>query len=183
MLIDTRSYEFFLETLYADLESCLKRIEEDPKVRADDGEDRISQEIISMLVAMNYDASHDETVGGHSDIVVRAGKDFLFVGEAKIHKDYDYLLKGWNQLTTRYMRGTPHADHGALIVYVRVKNCASVVEKWAEHLDDQKLTDYKRGTCPVRQELGFRTEHKHESSGRTVHVRHIAVSMHWNPAA
>jgi hypothetical protein len=183
MLIDFRDYGFFLDVLYDDLESCLKRIEEDPKVRLKDSEDRLSQEIISMLCAMNYDAGHDELVGGHSDIVVRGGKDYLFVAEAKIHSDYDYLLQGWNQLTTRYMRGTPHADHGALLVYVRVKDCANVVAKWATLLDAQKLVAYSRSDCEIRKELGFRTNHTHTSSGRAVSVRHIALSMHWGPLA
>lgn len=183
MLINVRTYDYFLEVLYDDLEACLKKIEEDPKVRLKDSEDRLSQEIIGMLHSMNYDAGHDELLGGHSDVVVRAGKDYLFVGEAKIHASYDYLLKGWNQLTTRYLRGTPNADQGALIVYVRVQDCASVVGKWATHLDGQKLPDYKRTPCPVRKELGFRTTHKHFSSGREVTVRHMALNMHWAPLA
>ena len=180
LLAETGTYEDFLDGLYEELEDCLKRIEEDPKVHRDDSEDRISREIINMLSRW-YDASHDELIGGHSDIVVRGPRGFLWVAEAKIHGGYDYMLKGFQQLTTRYMRGTPNADQGALLMYIRNGDTAGVVEKWAAKIDAESLTNYERVPCPVRQELGFRTSHRHASSGRPVLVRHIGISMHWDP--
>lgn len=180
LLAEMGTYEDFLEGLYEELEDCVKRIEEDPKVHVNDSEDRVSREIINMLSRW-YDASHDELIGGHSDIVVRGPRGFLWVAEAKIHGGYDYMLKGFQQLTTRYMRGTPNADQGALLMYIRNGDTAGVVEKWAAKIDAESLTNYERMACPVRQELGFRTSHRHSSSGRPVLIRHIGISMHWDP--
>lgn len=175
------SYDEFVEVLYRDFDSCIRIIEEDPKVRQQDGEDRLSTEIISMLRSMNYDASHDETIGGHSDIVIRGERGYLWVGEAKIHSSYEKVMDGFNQLNTRYLRGTPHADQGALIIYIRNKDTASVIKTWSERMSDLCLKDYERNDCPVRQELGFYNAHKHEGSGRKVKIRHIGVNLHWQP--
>ncbi|MGF6771974.1 hypothetical protein P3T18_004462 [Paraburkholderia sp. GAS199] len=176
-----RDYADFVRVLYLDLDQCIAKLEEDPGVRQGDGEDRLTAELISMLHSRTYDASHDEKIGGHSDIVVRHHNGYLWVGEAKIHSDYDYLQKGFNQLTTRYSPGTPNADQGAFIVYVRNKDCATVVTRWKERLRSVKLAEYAEAECAVRQELGFYSTHKHEGSGRPMRVRHIAIKQHFDP--
>ncbi|WP_334017586.1 hypothetical protein [Burkholderia gladioli] len=176
-----QSYEEFVRILYLDIDQCIAKIEEDPEVRQGDGEDRLTADIINMLHSRTYDASHDEKVGGHSDIVVRHHLGYLWVGEAKIHSSYEYLEKGFNQLTTRYSPGTPNADQGAFIIYVRNQDCASVVAKWRERLNGLALPDYAESDCAVRQELGFYSMHRHEGSGRAMRVRHIAVKQHFDP--
>ncbi|WEY37752.1 hypothetical protein [Paraburkholderia sp. SUR17] len=175
------SYAEFVTVLYRDIDQCVAKIEEDPHIRSKDGEDRLTAELIAMLCSRMYDASHDEKVGGHSDIVIRHPAGYLWVGEAKIHKDYAYLEKGFNQLTTRYLPGTPHADEGALIVYVRVADCAGVVSEWRERLSALVLPEYSDADCERRKELGFFSEHKHEGSGRKIRIRHIAVKQHHDP--
>lgn len=180
MIAEANTYEYFVDVLYEDLEDCLRRIEEDPQVHRSDTEDRVSQEIINML-SMWYDASHDEKIGGHSDIVVRGPRGFLWVAEAKIHGSYDYMLQGFQQLATRYPRGKPDSDQGALLMYIKNQDCAAVVEKWKEKITQNGLAGLKYEECPIRKELGFRTTHTHTSSGRPVLIRHIGISMHWNP--
>jgi hypothetical protein len=180
MLAEDSTYEEFVKVLYEDIDDCVRRIEEDPKVHRYDSEDRLSREIINML-SVWYDASHDELIGGHSDVVVRGPRGFLWVGEAKIHSGYDYMLKGFQQLATRYLRGNPLSDQGALLMYIRNQDCAKVVEKWGETLAGEKLPGYRVEECPSRKELGFRTVHKHRSSGRDVMIRHIGLNVHWDP--
>jgi hypothetical protein len=175
------SYDEFVSVLYEDLDECLAYIEEDPSLRQKDGEDRLTAEIIGMLRSRMYDAAHDEKIGGHSDIVVRHAKGYLWLGEAKIHSDYAYLAKGFNQLTTRYLPGTPTADRGALIVYVRGADCAKVVSKWRDRLRELSLPDYIEADCEKRLELAFFSSHKHEGSGRPVSVRHLAVKQFFDP--
>lgn len=175
------SYEDFVRVLYIDIDQCLAKIEEDPDVRSEDGEDRLTAELIGMLCSRMYDASHDEKIGGHSDIVVRHSAGYLWVGEAKIHSDYAYLEKGFNQLTTRYSPGTPNADQGALIAYVRVADCAGVLSTWRERLQKLGLREYSEEECSARDNLAFYTTHKHEGSGRTMRVRHIAVKQYFSP--
>jgi len=176
------SYERFVEVLYEDLDECIRYIEEDPKIRRTDSEDRLTSELIGMLRSRGYDASHDETIGGHSDIVVRHHAQYLWVGEAKIHSSYPYLTDGFNQLTTRYLRGTPNADQGALIIYIRNADVASVVAKWNATVQAFGLAAFAQEACPVRKELGFYHTQTHTGSGRPVRVRHIGINQHWNPA-
>ncbi|MFM0060995.1 hypothetical protein PQR64_35815 [Paraburkholderia phytofirmans] len=175
------SYDEFVRVLYIDIDQCIAKIEEDPDVRSEDGEDRLTAELIAMLCSRMYDASHDEKIGGHSDIVVRHSAGYLWVGEAKIHSDYAYLEKGFNQLTTRYCPGTPNADQGALIAYVRVEDCAGVLAKWRTRLQGLSLPDYAEAKCDTRDDLAFFSTHKHAGSGRTMRVRHIAVKQHFDP--
>ena len=176
-----QNYDEFIRVLYIDIDYCIAKIEEDPFVRRDDGEDRLTAELINMLNCKNYDVAHDEKVGGHSDIVVRHLAGYLWLGEAKIHKDYAYLEKGFNQLCTRYAPGTPNADQGALIMYIRVEDCASVVSEWRSRLRALDLPEYTDEDCPSRDVLAFYSQHKHEGSGRVMRVRHLAVKQHFDP--
>jgi hypothetical protein len=156
-------------------------VQENPELREDDGEDRLSIELISILRAMNYDAEHEPKIGGHCDITVRGQQNFLWIGEAKIHKDYDYLYKGFQQLTTRYSTGDVGQNCGGLIVYIRNKDAKSVVANWRTHLENQKLDEYIHHDCAKRPELNFYSAHKHDRSGLPFHVRHIAVLLRFDP--
>ena len=175
------SYSSFVDILNEDLDECISYIEEDPKVRQSDSEDRLTSEIIGLLRARGYDASHDEMIGGHSDIVVRHFHRYLWVAEAKIHSDYDYLRGGYNQLTTRYLRGTPNADQGAFLIYNRTRNTANTIKEWLNRLSATPPTGFKHTSCPVRQELGFYSTETHDGAGREVTIRHIGINQYWQP--
>lgn len=175
------SYEDFVTVLYEDLDACIVRLEEDPGVRQEDEEDRLTAELINMLCMCGYDASHDEKVGGHSDIVVRHPQHYTWVGEAKIHGAYQHLMDGFNQLTTRYLQGTPNADQGALLVYIRNLDAAGVMKSWGDNVSALGLANYARQNCPVRKELGFYNTQTHAGSGRMVTIRHIGIKQHWKP--
>lgn len=181
ILAPTLGYECFVDVLELDIDECIKIIEEDPGIRKKDGEDRLSAELIAMLRGRSYQATHDEKIGGHSDIVVKHPKGYLWLGEAKIHKDYNYLLKGFNQLCTRYARGTPDADRGAIIIYAFGKDVSAVITKWRKHLEEQSFENYSSSDCPIRGTLGFRSTHKHCSSGRSYRVRHVGVVLNFDP--
>ena len=120
-------------------------------------------------------------IGGHTDIAVKNLRGEYWVGEAKIHSSYPYLMTGWNQLSTRYIRGTPGFDHGAFLVYIRNQDCSAVVNKWKEDLQALQLSGMLVAPCSVRQQLGFYSEHDHQDSGRKVYVRHIGINLCWNP--
>lgn len=175
------SYDEFVTVLYRDIDFCVRRMEEDPKVRLNDSEDRLSADIINMLLSMNYRASHDEFVGGHADIVVRGESDYLWVGEAKIHTGYDKVMDGFNQLNSRYLRGVPNADQAGLVIYIRNRDVASVIKNWGDRVEGLGLNQYKKEFCPTRQELGFYNTHIHAISGRKVKIRHIGINLCWDP--
>lgn len=175
------SYEQFVKVLYQDLDSCIRYMEDDPKVRLSDGEDRLTTEIIGQLKSRGYTATHDELVGGHSDIVVRYFDKFVWVAEAKIHSSYDYLDGGFDQLTTRYLRGTVNANEGALLIYIRNADVAAVVKNWSTKLVERSLPDFSQSICSARGNLGFYNTHKHQSSGLPVRIRHVGINLHWDP--
>jgi len=181
LLAASQGYDEWVNVLEIDLLECIKMMEEDPKVREKDGEDRLTAELISMLRSRAYDSSHDEMIGGHSDIVVRHAKGYLWLGEAKVHGTYDYLLQGFHQLCTRYSRGTPDSDKGGLIIYARNQNVGSMIAKWRAHLPSAEVEGLQIDDCALRQQLGFRSTHKHGSSGRDYKVWHIGVVLHFDP--
>lgn len=84
------------------IDHILQEFSRKPKERKDGSEDGLSIDLITSLKHFGFRASHDTTTGGHCDIVIDGRYDFLWLGEAKIHGGYDWLLKGFNQLDSRY---------------------------------------------------------------------------------
>jgi hypothetical protein len=179
LLVST--YEQFVEVLYTDIDKCLKYMEETRNDRQEDSEDHRTIDIIGWLRALGYRAGHDEMVGGHSDIVVRHRKGWMWLGEAKIHSSYDYLMQGFQQLCTRYAPGTTGASEGGLLIYVKGKNAASVVEEWRSRLKAHALADYEEKECEALPGLAFYSTHKHAESGLTMRVRHVGIVQGWDP--
>lgn len=176
------SPEKFLKALYSDIDACIGLMEEDPSVRQNDSEDRLTEDFKVGLRMRGYNATHDEKIGGHSDLVVRhRNLPCIWLAEAKIHGSYDYLLKGFNQLSTRYSPGTPGNDQGGMIIYIRQKNAADILQKWKSHLEKSGLYDLTYEDCKQRPKLAFYTTHTHESSGLPYRVRHLAVVLHFDP--
>ncbi|MBD2793956.1 hypothetical protein ID852_09585 [Xenorhabdus sp. 42] len=174
------SYEDFLKILYKDLDECIKFMEEDPKVRRDDTEDRLTTDIIHHFRVKGYQATHDEMIGGHVDIAIRY-RNYMWLGEAKIHSSYSYLMQGFNQLCTRYSSGDNHNCNGGLIIYIRNQDAASVIREWNDRLNESGLPEYISSECNVRKGLSFYTEHKHNRSGLPYRVRHMAVILGFDP--
>ena len=181
VLVDT--YEEFLSVLYQCLYECIKVIEEDPGVRLKDDEDRLTTDFKTFLIGKGYQATHDEKIGGHCDLIVRQPlKDYVWLCEAKIHKnDYVYLKKGFNQLCTRYSPGTQNYNQCGFLIYIRQPNASEVMIKWKKRLIDCNLNDYSHKDCDTRNDLAFISTHCHESSGLPITVRHLAVVLHFNP--
>jgi hypothetical protein len=173
------NYDQFIENLYIDIDNIIKKIQENPKVRQDDDEDRLTVDITDNLTHIGYKASHDEMIGGHADLVVRK-KDYIWIGEAKKHSDYDWLWKGFNQLTTRYTTGDTNQNNGGLLIYVFGKNANRVMSKWQEFLTTQSLPDYSWEPCKNR-ELAFFSKHTHDKSGLSFRVRHMPILLYFSP--
>ena len=173
------SYEEFLENLYIDIDRIIKLIQEDAEIRKKDSEDRLTVEIRNMLVSRGYLVSHDEMIGGHADLVVRT-RDYVWIGEAKKHNDYEWLWKGFNQLTTRYTIGDTNQNNGGLLIYVFGQNANLVMKKWQEFLTKQSLPDYSCEPCKKR-ELAFFSKHTHDKSGLPFRVRHMPILLYFSP--
>ncbi len=175
------SYEDFVQVLYDDIDSIVAELQLNPELVADDGEDRLSVELKRTLKHMGYIATHDEKIGGHSDIVVKNSRNFLWIGEAKVHSSYDYLYQGFQQLTTRYSTGDKNQDRGGMLIYIRTMDAAGVIAQWREHLRSKELIDYSEADCAARAAFTFFTTHKHDRSGEPFHVRHVGIILGFDP--
>lgn len=147
--------------------------------RYDRDENALTIDVIEALKAMGFDASHDKDYGGHCDITIEAKSDFLWIGEAKIHKDYDWLLKGFEQLDTRYSTGLPGQDAGGIIIYCKGPRIDKVMKRWSDHLAHHR-PDVTVEVCD-KNRLVRRSRHTHERTGAIFRVRHVPVSLHFKP--
>ena len=174
------SYETFISILYDDIDKIVTRMEENPELLKNDSEDRLTIDIVNQLRAMGYDASHETKIGGHADLVVKKLiKNWIWIGEAKIHKDYAWLLKGFNQLTTRYSTGNDNNCQGSLLIYIRNIDAKNVMDTWKKHLE-KNINDIKITPCPNNR-LSFYSTHNHQRTGLEFKVRHIPLVLCFNP--
>lgn len=161
------------------IDHVLQEFSRTPKERQKRSEDALSIDLVSALKFMGFDASHDTTTGGHCDIVIDGKYDFLWLGEAKKHNDYDWLLKGFEQLDTRYATAVKGQDRGGLIIYHFGMRCDQVMDAWAERLrgarPDVTIVEREDG------DLVMNSHHTHRRTGRTYHVRHVIASLYWDP--
>ncbi|MCC3472682.1 MAG: HEAT repeat domain-containing protein [Microcoleus sp. PH2017_15_JOR_U_A] len=169
-----------IRTLYKDIDKVISQIQENPELRQEDSEDRLTIDIVKSLDLLGYNVSHETKIGGHADIVIRKN-DFLWLGEAKIYGDNNnYLWEGFLQLTTRYSIGDDNQQNGGLLIYIRQEDASSIMKKWQNYLLEKSLPDYSFRLCQMRS-LAFISTHKHERSGLLFHVRHIPVILHFAP--
>jgi len=128
---------------------------------------------------MGFQASHDTDVGGHCDVVVSGRENFLWLGEAKTHKDYDWLYKGFQQLCTRYSTGLPGQDYGGMLIYCYGQNVLEVMRRWRTRLSGER-PDLRIEECKGNP-LNFRSIHLHDVSGLPYTVRHVPILLYFKP--
>lgn len=143
-------------------------------------EDELTLQICEMLVMSGFQAEHDADIGGHCDIVIKGRDLFLWLAEAKKHDGYDWLDKGFQQLSTRYSTGMAGQDHGEVLIFCYSRNAKKMLENWRIQLA-AKNPSVQTMACSSGNPLLFHSRHKHEASGLDFHVRHKAVALYWNP--
>lgn len=173
-----KTYDEFITTLYDDIDEFIGYLEDSRRVTQQDSEDRMTNQIVSNFKTRGYYASHETQVGGHCDILVEH-LDFRWIGEAKIHSNYAYLDKGFQQLTTRYTTGKANQNHGGLLVYIKKKNALSIMNRWEKEIKSRNsgVTTYK-DDC---KNLSFFSKHIHETSGNEYITKHLPVLLHFDP--
>jgi hypothetical protein len=134
---------------------------------------------VTILRAMGFNATHDTYVRGHCDIVLEGKNGFLWLAEAKIHRDYAWLLKGLDQLSTRYSTGGPGQDAGTLIIYCKRPRIDKLMVDWQQYLQ----THYpKIKMLPCRENPNvFVSAHVHIGTGAKFRIRHVPVSLYFDP--
>jgi len=178
-LLVADTHEAFLELVEQAIDWIAQEFAKTRQHRLDRDEDGLTIDLVTTLKSMGFQASHDTAYGGHCDVVVEARGDFLWLGEAKIHKGYDWLLKGFQQLDTRYATALPKQDHGGMIIYCRQSRADQMMDKWASHLSAARpdVAVQARGDGS----LIFHSEHTHDATGRRYHVRHLPICLHFAP--
>lgn len=182
--LSPKNYEDFVDVLNEDLEQLIGLIESDARDFMKTGEDFMNREIVRLLRARCYIASHDHDEGGHVDVRVqsRDGK-YSWLAEAKLDNGPAYLEKGIHQLTERYVKGTPGHNSGAFIIYFMKDRCSERFKEWREHLESASagFEELTFDDCPNRIGLSFYTEMILPRLGfgaPKYRIRHLAVSVH-----
>lgn len=179
ILADT--YTDFVAILNRDVDKIFSRMQQNRELLNGDCEDRLTIDVVNQLVAMGYDASHDEKYGGHADLLVKKEpQGWVWIAEAKIHSSYDYLVKGFNQLTTRYSNGSTSNNCGALFIYIKSGSAKKVMNSWGEKIASLSLPGYSSMACN-KNDLAFNSTHVHSDSGLNFYTRHIPLILIFNP--
>jgi len=174
------TYDKFIEILYEDIDEIIQDIQENPELRKDDGEDRLTIEILTNLKRLGYNVTHDTKVGGHTDLLVKHSKGYKWIGEAKIHHGNEYLWGGFMQLTERYSIGDDYQKDGGILIYLKISDADKVMKNWKNYLDSRNLEDYEYYPCS-KNSLYFFSKYKHTKSGLIFTVRHMIVLLYFNP--
>jgi hypothetical protein len=174
------SSDTFLKRLYKELNAIIDSLERTASFRQNDGEDRLTIDVVSSLRQAGYQATHDEYSKGHADISVTQDS-YKWLGEAKIHKDYAWLVEGLKQLQKRYATGR-EAGSG-LLIYIKGSNAQAVLDEWRRRLEMSKECNLKSTEDTDKTEkLAFWSIHNHEGSGLEVQTKHLGISLYHNPA-
>lgn len=179
-LLNVASYSEFVTYINRAVDLVLRKMAQNPELLSSKGEDELTIYVVHMLQIMSIDAGHDTKTGGHVDIRVKGPNDYVWLAEAKkFSGSYSWLLKGFQQLNTRYSTGLPGHDSGGILIYSDQPRIDRLMTRWQE-----KLTDFDPGIqiegCPL-DEMAFVSSHPHERTGRPYKVRHIPLSLYFEP--
>ncbi len=179
--ISAKTHDQRLIVLRTMLDDCYRCLTDNRQVNQAHSEDALSQEIVDMLVRSQVDARHDNRVGGHCDVTVKARDGFMWIGEAKIHGGYDWLFDGFAQLSTRYGLAQYGRDNGEIIIYHRGGNPKNVLETWRDRLLAERKNVTLVSDGIEKGILAFETRHVCDASGYNFITRHVIVPMYHAP--
>lgn len=170
------TYDEFIHQLYLDIDEQIFDMQAGRELRQNDGEDRLSADILCGLRRHGYLAAPDTKTGGHVDLSVALGS-FSWIGEAK--KDGNFQ-EGFLQLTSRYVPASGNYSHnqGGLIFYlVQSHDARGKLDSWRDSLEETGLA------CVDCQQnaLAFYSNHKLEGSGTNFKIRTMGVTLFHQP--
>ncbi|MEP6483354.1 MAG: hypothetical protein ABJB01_02810 [Rudaea sp.] len=173
------SYTQFIELVEQGLLYSTAQIWANPKFYVELNEDQITHYICSALDCLGFDASFNSFQGGHCDVTVKIAFGYVWLGEAKIDHDYEWLNKGYHQLTTRYSTGQVNQNNGGMLIYCKKPRIDTIMEKWKIRLEEGApgvtLTDWPESAS------AFYSVAKHERTGADFRVLHLPISIYFNP--
>lgn len=170
--------ETFIKRLYLEIDAILRRFEETANLRQGDVEDRLNTDLVLLLRQRGYNANREEDHRGHTDILVRQDQH-KWIGEGKIHRSYNDLVKGLRQLLTRYTTG--REQYVGLIIYILNQNAKQVMRTWRDRLEKRLECGFHKAYEDPDNSLVFWSLHEHKGSGLELLTRHIGVSLFYAP--
>lgn len=176
-----RSSSEFIERLSSDIRVILGEIENQADKLQGEGEEKLRDRVLQSLRALGYRASAEEDNRGHTDLLVYSQHvKAKWIGEAKIHRDYDYLADGLRQLLNRYTSGRESTV--GLIIFIFQEKANLIVSRWRAKIQDESLCGFCGDfeTVPGDR-LDFSSKHVHRSSGFSVSTRHFFALLHYSP--
>ncbi|TOI71780.1 hypothetical protein, partial [Vibrio parahaemolyticus] len=96
---------------------------------------------------------------------------------------YDDLLEGFKQLTERYSSGFDSEQQGAILIISKNRDIGNMMDTWKDKLtQDSWFTErgIEAKNCQ-KDKMSFYTEHNHTTSSIKYSVRHIPISIYFNP--
>ena len=160
------------------LERAIAHIEGNKKKFEKLGEEGLSAVFAGVLSIPGLTVTQETNSNGHVDLTIEADHCTPArkkLGEAKIYNGPEYHLKGLEQLLGRYTTG--REGRGLLIIYVRKKDIAGLVQKLRERMDNDFPMGQKGKTLDYNLRWSFISKHVH-SSGEDLDVGHIGCNLH-----
>lgn len=179
-MVLAQTHEARVKAVQSAIDMCCNELEKNKSMKQGLSEDQLTLEICGMLKAAGFQASHDKYTNGHCDIVVDGTNGFLWLAESKKHNAYDWLARGFAQLSERYSTGVHGQDCADILIYCFVKDAKSMLTEWRNRLQELQPT-LTTSDSSCGNPLIFCSTHQHSASGLDFHIRHKAVCLHWSP--
>lgn len=180
LLLIEPDHAAFVRLVEKAIDWIAQELSRNPELHKDQTEDELTIQVVNMLKAMTFTASHDTKVGGHCDVSVEYKFELLWLAEAKIFdSDYSWLFKGFQQLNSRYSTGNPDQNAGGMIIYSFKERVDRMMVRWSEYLETN-LPGIVVKVCPDNV-LCRRSSHTHIRTGLPYKVRHVPISLYFKP--
>lgn len=179
LLMPKGDYATFVTLINQAVDWIAQELSQNPELRRKQSEDQLTVQVVLSLKSMGFLADHDTKVGGHCDIVVKHKYELQWLAEAKIARDNPWLLKGFQQLATRYSTGNAGQNDGCLLIYCFRPRIDKVVGMWIDFLQ-KHIKGISVQQCPIAPSARL-SVYTHERTGQPYRVRHVPISLYFNP--
>lgn len=177
-----RTPEEYVRRLMEDLDAVFRDMESNPQFHYEEGEDRITYHVATMLKQKGYRTAQGQFNGGSVDLTVEGLLEgHKWTGEAKIFRALDNLNEGWLQLETRYRPADYEHAYAGMLIYIQRSNPAALVADWRAFLKAKGLPNFNDSACASRPHLAFYSVHQPKFSGISMQVRHMGLAINHKP--
>lgn len=175
------SYQVWINALYKSLAWIAKSMTQDARHFKGLNEEALNKLIVNKLSENCFEASAETDSGGHVDIYVKKN-GWVWCGEAKIFDNgsHNYLAKGIRQLLHRYAGSD---RHGGLIIYLKDGVLLEIKNEWRKKIKENKYKNmcFKSILEDKPSSLWFCSLHTHPTIGSEYEIRHIFITLKYEP--